>query len=201
MLVENHDDGDNYCKEEQGLSDPRIRLGFIRKVYSILSVQLVFTCCFCLLAMNSPMFASLFINPTVLIAAIVGYICSICALACCRMDTKVPINFILLGIFTLCTSTLVACVCMRYDQTTVIEAASLTAAMVVGITFYAATTKTDFTICGAFAFVLGFAFVWCSLLAFIFVPNMRLLWCFLGVILFSFYLLIDTQLIIGGSKV
>jgi protein lifeguard len=127
------------------------------------------------------------------------YFSSFCALACCGLDRKVPVNYLLLSIFTLCVSWIVGCVCARYDQATVIEAAFLTTAVCAGIVLYAMTTKHDFTVCGPVMFILGLVFVTTGILLVFFPFHMRLIYCVLGVILFSFYLLFDIQIIMGGS--
>ena len=61
------------------------------------------------------------------------------------------------------------------------------------------TTKTDFTMMGSLLFSLGALFLVFSLFSVFFGPTMRLIYCVLGVVLFSFYLIFDTQLIIGGE--
>jgi len=73
--------------------------------------------------------------------------------------------------------------------------------MVIGITVFAFTTKSDFTVCGPVLFVCGFAFAF--ILPFFFIWSgkaMNMVFALLGVILFSFYLLFDTQLIMGGKR-
>jgi len=74
------------------------------------------------------------------------------------MDKKVPANYILLSIFTFCTSWLVATACARTEPLIVLEAAGLTFSMTVAITIYAMTTKTDFTIYGPLLMIVGFVF-------------------------------------------
>ena len=193
-----HDSGDDFAKMDCGISD---RLGFIRKVYGILSTQLLITSCFTLYAMSSTSMKTTLDNPAYSGIVIVTYIVSICALVCCKQDKKVPANYIWLLIFTLCVSWIVATVCVRTKPTVVVEAAFLTTSVVVAITIYAVTTKNDYTMCGPLMFILGFVFLTASILACCFGPQMNLLWSTLGVILFSFYLLIDTQMIVStGHK-
>ena len=196
MSVEeaHHDDGFN--KEECGISD---RLGFIRKVYGILSCQLLFTSCFSLFAMSSDSFKPILLNPVVLVGVLVCYFASICALVCCKMDKKVPVNYIMLSIFTLCVSWIVATATVRTDPKLVVEAAFLTSAVVVGITVYAVTTKTDYTMCGPILFIIALVFITAGIMCCIYGPALRLLYATLGVILFSFYLMVDTQMIVGGK--
>ncbi len=75
----------------------------------------------------------------------------------------------------------------------------MTAGLVVGLTFYAMTTKTDFTVFGSLLWSIGALFLLFSLFSVFFGPTLRLIYCTLGVLLFSFYLIFDTQLIIGGE--
>ena len=89
---------------------------------------------------------------------------------------------------------------MRTDPKIVLEAAALTLAVVVAITIYAMTTDTDFTICGPFLYIFGMVFCVGGLLMWAFGSHPGLWWSIIGVILFSFYLLFDTQLIMGGEK-
>ena len=91
------------------------RLGFIRKVYGILATQLVFTaafCGFCMTQADNKSFVGVMTNPAIYFTVIFFYIATICALACCGQDTKVPTNYVLLSIFTFCVSWMVGVTCM-----------------------------------------------------------------------------------------
>lgn len=72
--------------------------------------------------------------------------------------------------------------------------------MTLGITVYAMTTKTDFTIYGPILFIVGFVFGMAGILFSMFGFHPGLGWSILGVFIFSFYLLFDTQMIMGGDK-
>ena len=76
----------------------------------------------------------------------------------------------------------------------------MTAAMVLALTLYSFTTRTDFTTFGALAFIAGALFIVVGLFSFWFGATMRLIYCSIGVLLFGFYLIIDTQMLIGGHK-
>jgi FtsH-binding integral membrane protein len=128
------------------------------------------------------------------------YVVSILALVCCGLDKRVPINYILLGCVTFCTAWIVATVCQRTKPLIVFEASTLTFAVTLAITVYAFTTKTDFTVFGPLLFIFGFVFTTAGILMACFGYHPGLLWSVLGVILFSFYLLFDTQMIMGGDK-
>ena len=82
----------------------------------------------------------------------------------------------------------------------VLEAASLTAAIVIGLTIYAMSTKTDFTTWGAFLFVFAFGMMAFGVLCSIFGFKLPLLYCVIAVIMFGLYLIFDTQLVLGGKN-
>jgi len=73
-------------------------------------------------------------------------------------------------------------------------AASLTLAMFFGLTLFACTTKQDFTLMGGLIFVIAIVLMMMSIFAF-FTDNgiLRIIICGVGVILFSLYILYDTQ--------
>ena len=197
-------EADDDFEYQYGLpDDPAIRMGFIRKVYGILSVQLIVTSIISGLFMyfiKVQAFFEVVHSPFVLIAVIFGYFGSFCALVCCGLDKKVPVNYALLGIFTLCMSFLVGIITIRYNPQTVLEAASMTAAATIGITIYAVKTKTDFTICGPMLFVVGMVFFTLTIFACVFGAKGNLFISAFGVILFSIYLIYDTQMIVGGKN-
>jgi FtsH-binding integral membrane protein len=73
--------------------------------------------------------------------------------------------------------------------------------MVIACTIYAFTTETDFTTSWGFIVVLSAAMLVLAIMSIfsnsLFIHN---LYCALGVILFGFYLIIDTQMIMGGKN-
>lgn len=114
---------------------------------------------------------------------------------------KVPVNYILLALFTLTEGYLVSCVTAAYEPTTVFIAALLTASIVVALTIYAFTTKTDFTICGGLLFTALMALFVASILAIIFQSYiLEIIISAFSVVLFSIYLIFDTQLILGKGE-
>ena len=87
--------------------------------------------------------------------------------------------------------------CSFYETKYVISAALLTFGATVGLTVYAAKTKTDFTFCGALLFACIFILVLTGLL-FWWVRG-TIIYLMLGVLIYSLYLIYDTQLIIGNK--
>jgi len=93
------------------------RNGFVKKVYSILTMQLVFTVAFVSLSMTNPAFAEFQQNNWGLhvLSAIVAIV-SMIVICCCREFSKqVPNNYILLAIFTIAESYSVSLFCTFYD--------------------------------------------------------------------------------------
>ena len=54
-------------------------------------------------------------SPPVFGTAIFGLIATLCGMICFRLDKKVPVNYILLLVFTLCESVLVGMICMTHQ--------------------------------------------------------------------------------------
>ena len=129
----------------------------------------------------------------------VGNLVTSIALICCRgLSRSVPINYILLGIFTMCEAYLVGFIAANYEPEVVLAAAVSTAVITIGISVYAFTTKSDFTICGPFFLILGLTMCMTTMFILIFGIStgqwraVNMIFCGLAVFLFSFYLLFDT---------
>ena len=143
-LLNLHNNNENDYEEKDFTQE--MRLGFIRKVYGILSAQLLIT--FLLVCSTFiPSVREFFIKSFFLI-----YICTpiaiiiLIVLVCCKEFTKkVPYNYILLFIWTICEAITLCCVASRYNYKTVLTALGLTAGVVIGITVYAFWTDRDFT--------------------------------------------------------
>lgn len=186
--------------------DYMMRRGFILKTYGLLLVQLTITLCFISLSFFDSVryyfvFNSEFINThlVLIVIACVGMIVIGCMISCSRtLGRTVPINYILLGLFTLCMSYLLFLTCCSYTTQSVLLALGLTIAATVGLTVYAWTTKTDFTYCGGILFSLVFILFIAGIFS-IFWWDYRLYLFYdcLGVVVYSIYLIYDTQLIVG----
>jgi len=175
------------------------RSGFVRKVYGLLTVQLVLTCAIAwpiqqaapqLLAQHVMYFK----------AAMIGSLVAVLGVGCCCMEVarKFPTNYLFLFFVTLCQAVMVGFISAQYSTGSVVQAALLTATIFLGLSFYACTTKTDFTGCGPYLFVallgLCLASIMCA-----FFPAMQSAIAGFGAVLFSFYIVYDTQLIMGGK--
>ena len=121
-----------------------------------------------------------------------------------KISRSTPINYIMMTAFTLCESYLVSYICSVYTASSVLLAASATLAATIGLTYYAMTTKEDFTTARFIGKGIFSSVVWIVLaVSFINVLFIRSSIISMGIaaifaLIYSVYLLIDTQMILGG---
>lgn len=178
------------------------REGFIHKVYGILSYQLGITFIFCLFACTDGGSEFFVYHTGLLIFMMILTFATIIPLACSQQIARtVPYNYIILTIFTVAEGYMVGFVCAFYDPASVVIVMAMTASIVFGLTIYAMYTKQDYT-------TMGGILVCCLIGLFVFgiiasvanVPFLKTLYCAMGAILFSVYIVVDTQLIIGKGR-
>ena len=181
----------------------QIRLGFIRKVYGILSVQLLITTLLSFIAMISNSFQKFLLNHIGLIYLFLVLVVIISFIIQCfpYLVKTYPQNYIILFLFTLSESYLISFICAFSNHKIVFMAAFMTLIMCLSLTIYAINTKSDFTTKGGILFILGAGFFLFSIFG-LFTDNkfFHILISTCGVILFGFYLIYDTQLIIGNKS-
>jgi FtsH-binding integral membrane protein len=189
-----------------GQTPPDIRSDFVKKVYSILSVQLLVT-------FGIAFFVNDFVgkNPTlaggIYILAMVGLVSTMCVLCCCAdLMRKFPINYGILSLITVAMSCVVGIVTAQYKTESVLLAVATTALIFFCLTAYACITKTDWTGMGpylaaglmaliAFGFMLQI-FCWFGMCP---GPLLHKLYAGAGVLIFTMYIVYDTQMIVGGT--
>lgn len=181
-----------------------VRHGFIRKVYGILFVQLAITTALtalCIAVKPIQIWMAHHGVWLIVASAIVVFITLIALLCFRNLARKFPVNYFLLLAFTLCEAVLVASVAAHCNQITVLKAAIGTLVITFGLTMFAFQTKYDFTS------FMGIMLILCLTLMFfgIFALFFRKTWiecilCSLGIMVFGFYLIIDTQLLLGRKE-
>jgi len=171
-------------------SDKAIRLNFIRKVYSILTVQLVVTMGFIGFFFIPSVATFSKENPALLWVALAFSI-----------RRKSPHNLIFLGLFTLCEGWLIGAICSTYEVNEVLIAVGMTAGVVFALTLFAMQTKIDFTAWGGALLCVLVVFVLAGFIAAFFPQNrnVRLVFAIIGAIIFSLYIVFDTQMMMGGN--
>jgi hypothetical protein len=207
--------GDQTSSEEEahsgkfdGSTPAYIRRDFIRKVYSILIMQLAATLLIAVLFQNvsdewlrTPQAYWLFeVSKWGSLAIILGMVC------CCQTAARTfPTNFILLASFTVLEAILIGFVTRFYETESVVLALGITVGVFLGLTAYACLTKTDFTGLGPYLFAVLIALccfgIFLTLGQWLFGLNMPFLhkvYAAIGALLFSVYIVYDTQMIVGG---
>ncbi|XP_024432942.2 protein lifeguard 1-like [Desmodus rotundus] len=182
-------------------SEASIRRAFIVKVFLLLSAQLVVT----------GAIISVFIfwrglkvwvlrNPWFIYAIWPVFFVVLFVLACCgKLRRQVPANYILLGLFTVLQGLLLGAISAFYDAEEVLWAIAATSLVTLSLTLFALQTKWDFTLLNGTLFVLLLVLIiYGILLLFIQSYWLHLLYAGLGTVLFSLYLVMDVQLMVGG---
>lgn len=195
------------------ISDTGSRNGFVMKVYGILCAQLALTTVLGGLIMNwgEPLMKT---NPSMamflMFTSLAVSIGMMCVFMCNpTLMRQYPTNYIILFAFTVAESVLVGFICIQYTKESVLIVTGITAFVVFGLTFFACQTTYDFTGCGPYLAVavlvlIGMSFVLFlgSMLGLASSPafqTLRLVYAGFGAVLFSFYIVYDTQLIVGGK--
>ena len=128
--------------------------------------------------------------------AVLGVTC-----CCSEVARTVPYNYIFLVLVTVCEAVVVGFISAMYTAESVLLATVLTAGIFIGLTMYAMTTKSDFTGMGGYlmAALLGLILMSFVCLFFPYSSMGHKILAGIGAILFSFYIVYDTQLMVGGK--
>ncbi|CAI9292845.1 unnamed protein product [Lactuca saligna] len=138
------------------MEDPQLRWGFIRKVYSILTLQLLLTVLIASIVVLTPRINQFFRTQTGLIVyLIIAIITMIVLLVMQLFMNRHPHNIVMLGLFTVMFSVMVGVSCVFSKGKIIMEASLLTSVMVVSLTlftFWAAKRGYDFNFLWPFLF-------------------------------------------------
>lgn len=180
------------------------RLGFIRKVYGILSMQLLLTAMFVSIGVVNVDYRMFLIeNSWLIILCGLFSLIILIFLACFKsISRKVPTNYILLTVFTLCEAILISSVTVVYDPVTILIATLLTFGITFVLTAYACMTKSDLTMKLGITLVVLFALSMFGILMGMFWDSrpVEIMVCCLLVVIYGVYLIIDTQLLVGKGR-
>lgn len=180
-----------------------VRNGFIRKVYSILSVQLIITFGAVFLFQIPSIKLFIFKNQSLagntLMFCSLAFLTLFLVLVCNRsLSRTVPYNYYILFAITLCESLVCGIVSSLYSFQIVATALALTIISTLAITFYACTTKTNFSYYRMGMFIVFSQIFMIGLIASLFrLQALYALYTFLMTIMIGIYLVYDTQLIMG----
>ncbi|ONK55334.1 uncharacterized protein A4U43_UnF4840 [Asparagus officinalis] len=182
------------------LESPELRWAFIRKIYSILTMQMLLTVAvasivvfvhpvhnfFATTSAGLGLYIFLIILPFIVLCPLYYYYRSH------------PVNLVLLGIFTLCISFAVGMTCAFTSGKVILESAILTCVVVISLTlytFWAARRGHDFSFLGPFLFA-GLMIIVVFALIQLFFPMGRIAYAIYGGIaslIFCGYIIYDTD--------
>ena len=188
-----------------------IRLGFVRKVYGILLLQLLFTFGVIALCTFVPAVKNYFrgvgegnengpqVARALMLTSLVASIVFIVAIACCEGPRRVyPYNYICLGAFTVFEAVICGTLASFYDTQSVAIAFGITMLVVTGLTLFAFQTRIDFTGLWVYLFVFILVVLIFAVFAVLFQSKvLMILYCCLGVLAYSLFLVFDTQMVVG----
>nr|XP_057938351.1 protein lifeguard 3-like [Doryrhamphus excisus] len=184
-----------------------VRHGFIRKVYLILAAQLTVT--FSVVAVFTfvdPVKTFVIRYPGIYWASLVVYFVVYCILICCKEPRRrFPWNLVLLGVFTVALSYMSGTISSYYETKAVFLAMGITALVCITVTVFCFQTKVDFTSCGGFLSIAAIllmiiGIVTAVVLSFQYVPWLHMLYAAIGAVVYTLFLVYNTQLLIGNRE-
>ncbi|KAI7734019.1 hypothetical protein M8C21_017920 [Ambrosia artemisiifolia] len=181
------------------MEDPQLRWAFIRKVYSILTLQLLLTVAIASIVVVTPRINEFFHTRMGLITYIIIAIFTIIIglMMSCFMHNH-PLNMIMLGLFTVAFSVMVGVSCVFSKGKIILEASLLTTIIAVSLTlftFWAAKRGYDFNFLGPFLFCALILIICFSLIQ-IFFPMgslVRMIFAFVVALVYSAFIIYDTD--------
>ena len=194
-----------------GVDDPveniakSLRLGFVRKVFGILAVQLAVTFGIICLFVFSPEVNTYVRSRNgswLYWTSIFVFIASLLALACARnLARTVPYNYVALGVVTLSMSVMLGVVSSFYNSNAVMIAFAMAVGITIALSLFACQTRVDVTGWGFYLFAALIVLIFFGIFAAIFYNQVvTVVWCSLALLLFSFYVVYDVQLMLGKHK-
>ncbi|KAJ4827527.1 hypothetical protein Tsubulata_028043 [Turnera subulata] len=179
---------------------PEIRWAFIRKVYTILSMQLLLTVFVAAFVVFNPSIYEFMRKTTAgFVIYLVSFILTLTVFGVLsELHKRHPINFVLLAFFTVGIAFFVGLTCARFKGRIVLEAAFLTAVVAVSLTlytFWAAKRGHDFGFLGPFLFAALMVLICFSIIQLLFPMGKSTMMVFgvVAALIFCGYIIYDTD--------
>jgi FtsH-binding integral membrane protein len=181
-----------------------VRIGFIRKVYGLLSAQLLATVVVCACCVKIPVVTNLVIAmPALNLVNAFAGLALLIALHCCKH--QYPLNLKLLAAWTLSIAFGLGFTCALYTvmgmATIVMQAAGTTFVVFASLTAFTFQSKSDFSFLGASLHAgLCCLMLW-GFLGWVFGFSIGLAYSVLGALIFSGYIVFDTYLLVHKHSI
>lgn len=178
-----------------------VRHGFVRKVLLLVTVQLAVTFGWIVVCSSSPKVSGFLLDNSWVHSAGVALLVTSLLMICCADLKSFPINYVVLVSFTIGESIVLGRQLMWIDPELLLLAMGLTVGMCAGLTLFALQTRWDITGWGWYMYAAMWQLMLFGLFAVIFRSQvMYVVYASLGVLLFSFYLVYDVQMLLGGRR-
>ncbi|XP_061871640.1 protein lifeguard 2 [Colius striatus] len=199
--------GDTEMLTALSWDDRNVRRVFIRKVYSILLVQLLVTVVIvAFFTFCEPVKGYIQTHSAWYWASYAVFFVTYLILACCSGPRRYfPWNLILLSIFTLSMAYLTGMLSSYYNTKSVLLCLGITALVCFSVMIFSFQTKFDFTSCQGVLFVMLMVLffggiILAVVLPYQYVPWLHGIYALLGAIIFTMFLALDTQMLMGNRR-
>ncbi|XP_034021268.1 LOW QUALITY PROTEIN: protein lifeguard 1, partial [Thalassophryne amazonica] len=183
--------------------DKTVRRGFVRKVFSIVTLQLVFTfTVVSLFTFCSVVKEAVQTNLPAYLSSFIIFIVVTIALTCCKsFSRRHPWNIVGLAVVTLSMSYMVGTIASFHNTTAVVVSVGATLAITITAVAFSAQTWFDLTVWNGVLLILAVDLlmfgIFCSLHSYYYTPITHIVYGCLGALLYSLFLMFHCQLMMG----
>ncbi|XP_050949873.1 protein lifeguard 1 isoform X2 [Labeo rohita] len=183
--------------------DKIIRKAFIRKVFSVVTIQLLVTfTVVCVFTFSNTVKLAVQRNIWVYLSSyIIFVVVGTCLAVFSSFSRKHPWNLVGLSVVTLSLSYMVGTVASYHDTPAVIIALGSTMIISFTIIIFSAQTRLDFTICNGILLILAIDLLMFGFFSIFFYSTvLQIVYGCLGALLYALFLAVDCQLVMGRQK-
>ncbi|XP_072296408.1 protein lifeguard 1 [Eucyclogobius newberryi] len=193
------------CAEEAALTtsafdDKTVRRAFVRKVFSIVFLQLLFTfSVVCVFTFSSTVKALVQDSIWVYVSAFIVFLVVVVPLSfCSSVSRRHPWNLLALVLVTMSLSYMVGTIASYHDTVTVVLTMGATLVISLAVIAYSVQSRYDFTVCYGLLLVLSVDLLMFGVFSSFYYSHMaQVAYGALGALLFSLFLMADVQLMMG----
>ncbi|XP_073705475.1 protein lifeguard 1 [Garra rufa] len=183
--------------------DDIVRKAFIRKVFSVVTIQLLVTfTVVCVFTFSKTVKIAVQGNIWVYLSSyIIFVVVGTCLAVFSKFSRTHPWNLLGLSVVTLSLSYMVGTVASYHNTTAVVIALGSTLVISFTIIIFSAQTRLDFTICNGILLILSVDLLMFGFFSIFFYSNvLQIVYGCLGALLYGLFLAVDCQLVMGRQK-